>query len=358
MNSSRYGSGLTTVSIVTPAYNMGEMLEQAMESIRRQTYRPLEHVIVDDGSTDDTAERVERFDYGDVKVRLISVGMNKGAGNATHIGFSEAKGEYISFLAADDLMIDPNKTKKQIELMKSKDADWSYYRDFYSGPDIQTMRHKKPSYLPPLYSFNRFFERNPYKRLTALMFRNPINFSSVMIKKQCIDKYGQIDPITRNVDGDADLLLRYTALNLTLAVANGAPIFYRDHPRQTSKNRPLMVKGSEMVRTRLLTILSETGMLLKYLKKSTIVLIAFLSTNHFLVYPSTDRYLCDFILKNRNSFNWLLVRVAARAKKKVDKVILSNEKEQTELETRIREALTTDVIKVFKTQLENSINGV
>ena len=49
---------------------------------------------------------------------------------------------------------------------------------------------------------------------------------------------------------------------------------------------------------------------------------------------------------------------AARAKKKVGKVILSNEKEQTELETRIREALTTDVIKVFKTQLENSINGV
>ena len=134
--------------------------------------------------------------------------------------------------------------------------------------------------------------------------------------------------------------------------------FYRDHPRQTSKNRTLMVKGSEMVRMRLLTILSETGMLLKYIKKSTAFLIAFLSTNHFLVYPSTDRYLCDFILKNKNSFNWLLVRVAARAKKKADKVILSNEKEQTELETRIREALTTDVIKVFKTQLEKSINGV
>lgn len=349
---------MTIVSVVTPAYNMGKMLEQAMESIRRQTYRPLEHVIVDDGSTDDTAERVERFDYGDVKVRLISIGVNKGAGNATHVGFSEAKGEYISFLAADDLIIDPTKTKKQIELMKSNDADWSYYKDFYSGPNIQTMKLRKPSYLPPLYWFNRFFERNPYKRLTALMFRNPINFSSVMIRKQCINKYGQIDPITRNVDGDADLLLRYTALNLKLAVANGAPIFYREHPKQTSKNRPLMIKGCEIVRMRILTVLSETGMLFEYIKKSTAFMIAFLSTNRFLVYPSTDRYLCNFILKNRNNFNWLLVRAAAKAKKNVDKLILSNEKEQAELETSLREALGTDIIKVFKTQLENSIKGV
>ena len=85
-----------------------------------------------------------------------------------------------------------------------------------------------------------------------------------------------------------------------------------------------MIKGCEMVRMRLLTILSETGMLLEYIKKSTAFMIAFLSTNRFLVYPSTDRYLCDFILKNRNSFNWLLVRAAAKAKKKVDKLILSN----------------------------------
>jgi glycosyltransferase involved in cell wall biosynthesis len=333
------------------------MLEQAMISVRNQTHRPLEHVIVDDGSFDDTAQRVEGFDSGDINVRLIRIGTNKGAGNAAHVGFSEANGDYVSFLAADDMIVDPQKTEKQVRTMKRKDSDWSYYRNFYSGLSVSSMTLKRPSYLSPLYPLNRFFENNPHRRLTALMFRNPINFSSVMIRKECVKRYGQIDPVTRNVDGDADLLLRYTALELKLTVLNGAPIFYRDHPKQTSKNRPLMIRGSEIVRLRLLRTLDETDKLLEHIKKSTPFLIAFLSTHRFLVYPSTDKYLCDFILRNRNSMSWVLLRAAARARRKVEKRISDSGLYQQELESNVRDAMATDIIKNFRTILQTTRVG-
>jgi len=330
---------------------MGQMLEQAMASVRNQTHRPLEHVIVDDGSIDDTAERVERFNHRTVDVRLIRIGTNKGAGNAAHVGFSEAKGDYVSFLAADDVMIDPQKTEKQVRTMSKENADWSYFKDVYLGSDESNMTLKRPSYFPPLYPLNGFFEKNPHRRLTALMFRNPINFSSVMIKKECIDKYGQIDPVTRNVDGDADLELRYTALGLNLAVLNGAPIFYRCHPKQTSKNRPLMIRGAEIVRLRLLRTLDETGTLLEHISKSTPFLTAFLSTNRLLVYPSTDKYLCNFILKNKRSLSWILVRAAARARRRVEKLILTSGLNQEELERDLKNALSTTISKDFRKML-------
>ena len=197
------------VTVVIPAYNAEEFIEDAVKSCFNQTYRPMETIVVNDGSTDTTANEVkvlaDTLYRNDFKLRLIDIGKNVGAANALNVGFSSAEGAYICWLSADDIFIDREKIEKQIGYMKRTGADWAYFRDFYSGSNISTARLVKSSYLPRLRIFDPLFIRDSDLRLAMLFFRNPINGSSVVIKKDCVESYGQFDPSTRNVDGDGDL---------------------------------------------------------------------------------------------------------------------------------------------------------
>ena len=85
------------VSVVIPCFNQGRFLREALESVRAQTVRPCEVVVVDDGSTDDTAEVAEAFP-GVVYVRQA----NRGLAEARNRGITATTGEYLVFLDADD----------------------------------------------------------------------------------------------------------------------------------------------------------------------------------------------------------------------------------------------------------------
>jgi len=90
------------VSIVVPAYNVANEIEACIQSVQAQTYPNWELLVVNDGSTDDTAARVEKLSAGDARVRLINQ-VNGGVSNARNTGLREAKGDYIAFLDGDDL---------------------------------------------------------------------------------------------------------------------------------------------------------------------------------------------------------------------------------------------------------------
>ena len=88
-----------TVSVVVPAHNASATLRDALESIRVQTYPPLEVIVVDDGSTDDTAHIAASFGP---PVRVISK-TNGGTASARNAGVAEASGDIVAFLDADDV---------------------------------------------------------------------------------------------------------------------------------------------------------------------------------------------------------------------------------------------------------------
>lgn len=87
-------------SIVIPAYNVAGYIDETIQSVLRQTVQDWELIVVDDGSTDDTAERVKAV--GDARIRLIRQ-ENSGVSVARNTGIAAARGRYVALLDADDL---------------------------------------------------------------------------------------------------------------------------------------------------------------------------------------------------------------------------------------------------------------
>jgi glycosyltransferase involved in cell wall biosynthesis len=302
----------TTVSVVIPAYNAEEFIEDAVKSCFNQRYRPIEVVVVNDGSTDSTEDIVNNLsDFmpdGGLELRLLNVGENKGAANALNLGFSQSKGGYVCWLSADDVFTDREKTLKQVTGMERTRAQWSYFRDSYAGTSQSSAKLLKASYLPRLRILDQWFVRNAELRLMALLFRNPISGSSTMIRKECVESCGQFDPITRNVDGDGDLWMRYSALKLKLLVLKGAPVFYREHQSQTSKKKNLMIHGCELTRMRILSALERKGNLTKIIKKFSAYFPIVLRAKQHLKRPCTSEFLFNYILIHKDDFNRFFFR--------------------------------------------------
>ena len=100
------------VSIVTPCYRQARFLPDAIQTVRQQSYRRIEHVIVNDGSDDDTDAVVARYGQGVVYVKQP----NRGVSAARNAGVAAATGQYLMFLDADDLL-HPDAVRWLVEAM-------------------------------------------------------------------------------------------------------------------------------------------------------------------------------------------------------------------------------------------------
>jgi glycosyltransferase involved in cell wall biosynthesis len=103
------------VSVVVPARDAAAFLSTAIDSVLAQTYADLELLVVDDGSTDGTADVVRG--YSDDRVRLLS-GAGEGPGAARNIALEAGRGEYVAFLDADDYWL-PAKLERQVRVLEA-----------------------------------------------------------------------------------------------------------------------------------------------------------------------------------------------------------------------------------------------
>jgi len=113
------------VSIIIPVFNRPTMIVRAVQSVLNQLYRPLEIIIVDDGSTDNTLDVLKTLNTTHDEVRILTQ-TNAGPGMARELGRKAAKGEYIQYLDSDDILL-PNKLALQVAaLQQSPECDVAY----------------------------------------------------------------------------------------------------------------------------------------------------------------------------------------------------------------------------------------
>ena len=172
------------VSVVVPVYNDADRVDVALWSLRRQTYRDIEILVVDDGSTDGTAQAVAKH-LNDRRVRYLYK-PHSGRPETRNLGVREARGAYVAWLGSDDESL-PNRILKQVEAVRKDPAvDIVHTDGLIFRPD------------GTLYERRRYqaFTAEDFPRLLMAGFSSicPILDTSVMIRRSLYDRIGPYDP--------------------------------------------------------------------------------------------------------------------------------------------------------------------
>ena len=133
------------VSIIIPCYNSELFIIECLESCQIQTYRQIEIIVIDDGSTDKSTEIVNQFmvKNSDVNCRLLSK-ENKGASSARNTGIKESNGTFIQFLDADDILF-KDKIQSQVDLI-NENKTCQLIVGSYETVNLQSSKTRKRNY--------------------------------------------------------------------------------------------------------------------------------------------------------------------------------------------------------------------
>lgn len=125
---------MALVSIITPVYNASRWLQDSLRSVRDQTVADWEHLLVDDGSTDNSTAIIESVAAQDGRVRLLRTPQNSGPSTARNLAIRAANGRFIAFLDADDLWL-PEKLARSIKWINTGGYPFSYHDYRYISHD-------------------------------------------------------------------------------------------------------------------------------------------------------------------------------------------------------------------------------
>lgn len=205
------------ISVIIPAYNAGTTLLETLDSVCQQTFTDLEILVVNDGSTDHTAALVT--DYPDSRVRLINTS-NGGSAHARNVGLAEVRGEFVSFLDADDLWTPEKLTDQWLALTHHPEAGVAYSWTVYFD------EHTKSNDVP------FFHEGHVYDRLLTANFI--ANGSNILMRTDLLKKSGLFNTQLK-VCVDWDFYLRLAAITPFVLVPKHQ-ILYRNTLGSVSAN--------------------------------------------------------------------------------------------------------------------------
>lgn len=177
----RASTNTTTVSVVMPAFNAAPYIAAAIRSVLEQTYKELELIVVDDCSTDQTAELIAEHFGSDERLRLIRLPANHGAPAAPrNIGVRAARGAWVAFIDSDDIW-HPRKLECQMQVFRESEALFCSTQmiDFV---DESALRFEQPPACPTVERISFYKQlvksRTPTSSVVidrGLMLRHPFN---------------------------------------------------------------------------------------------------------------------------------------------------------------------------------------
>lgn len=159
------------VSVIVPVYNSENTIVQCLESICNQSFKNIEIIIVNDGSTDNSLKKIQQF-FLDKKIKHKVINQkNKGVSIARNVAIKNATGQYIAFIDSDDSWA-KEKLEKQIEIIKKENIN-------ILGTLLNTNRKTHKSNKCKIKKYC----------LKEMLFSNRLYTSSVVLKKEIIEKY-------------------------------------------------------------------------------------------------------------------------------------------------------------------------
>lgn len=162
------------ISVITPAYNAASYIGQTIETVLAQTYTHWEMLIVDDGSTDHTADIVKEYASRDPRIVYIFQ-PNGRQGKARNNALHKAKGNYIAFLDADDLWV-PDKLEQQYSFITQNEVDLVFSNSYFFSNTIDSkqLMEVKPGNYSGTEAIQSFLEQNKIPILTVLARKSAI----------------------------------------------------------------------------------------------------------------------------------------------------------------------------------------
>ena len=226
---------MSRVSVVIPTHNRSKYIERAIASVLAQTYADLEAIVVDDGSTDDTARVVEAYAREDSRIRLIAHEERKGAQAARNTGIFAATGQWIAFLDSDDEWLHDSLALRLQLAEKGRLSVVHSECYVVNQGSTELRRFGHPSLQGWVYQ--------------ALLRKSGTLFPSLLVSRECLQRIGYLD----------ESILAYQEWETSIRLAKyyqfgfvPEPTFIYDcrHVDTISKNVFREAKGYEQVFTK------------------------------------------------------------------------------------------------------------
>jgi len=239
------------VSVVMPAWNAARYLRATLETVLSQSYSPVEVVVVDDGSTDETADILRS--YGE-RVTAVVTANSGGPARPRNLGVGRARGEYIAFFDSDDLM-EPDKLALEMSVFaehpevdvvcsnfRSVDTEGQVLRENYLAEYQKFRLELRPTGTPQVAVMAG------KATFSQLLRANFIGTSSMVCRRRVLAAAGPFAEDMKNAD-DVDMWLRLARGGATFAFVDRALHSYRITPGGvTSRGAgrvPAMIRGLE-----------------------------------------------------------------------------------------------------------------
>lgn len=209
------------VSIILPTYNGSMYIKQSIDSILRQTYKNIELIVVNDSSTDDTLEIIKRYAEKDSRIRIVNNQVNKGLPVSLNIGFSVAKGRYLTW-TSDDNYYDDNAIEIMVDAL-NKGVDFVYAKCYVIDSQGKKIRVSSTD-VPDKLKLNNCV------------------WACFMYTRKVYTKVGRYNPCYRLIE-DYDYWLRIHELGFEMQYLDQFLYYYRIHNKSLT-----MLKRNDVLR--------------------------------------------------------------------------------------------------------------
>ena len=206
------------ITVIVPVYNILEYLPRCVHSITGQTYRNLEILLVDDGSTDGTGELCDRLGEEDPRIRVFHK-ENGGSSTARNLALQHAKGEYVGFVDSDD-DIEPD----MYELLYNAICDYDVSASQIGRDEIDQEGHRLPNICEPPEESEIWEHRDFLREL--LLHKGDCSFCTKLIRREHFEGKGFPE---QKLNEDFQLLVRMLPEigRLVSLPEQGYHVFYR-----------------------------------------------------------------------------------------------------------------------------------